>query len=147
MPDSIARNRPRDIVGEEALLRDTPGSLAPSAWPVLLRVAASATDGSPLDAGRLPGETDGWTALAAEAEAHGLVPLAHACLGPHRVRIPEATMQQLDALVLRNRVWHRERMVALSEILEALRQASIDTIVLKGAALAWTIYPSPAMRP
>ncbi len=56
-------------------------------------------------------------------------------------------MQQLDALMLRHRLWHRERTVVLAEILEAFRRAAIDTIVLKGAALAWTIYPSPALRP
>ena len=44
-------------------------------------------------------------------------------------------------------LWHRERTVVLAEVLEAFQRASIDTIVLKGAALAWTIYPSPALRP
>lgn len=56
-------------------------------------------------------------------------------------------MQQLDALMLRHLLWHRERTVVLAEVLEAFRRASIDTIVLKGAALAWTIYPSPSLRP
>lgn len=56
-------------------------------------------------------------------------------------------MQQLEALMLRHRLWHRERTGVVEEVLEAFKRASIDTIVLKGAALAWTIYPSPALRP
>ena len=110
-------------------------------------MAASAVDGSPLDTRRIPVDAVGWAALAADAEAHGLAPLAHFCLGPHRDATPEATMQQLDALMLRHRLWHRERTAVLADILEAFQRASIDTIVLKGAALAWTIYPSPALRP
>ena len=56
-------------------------------------------------------------------------------------------MQQLDALVLRHRLWHKERTVVLAEVLDGFERASMDTIVLKGAALGWTIYPSPALRP
>ena len=56
-------------------------------------------------------------------------------------------MQQLDALVLRHRAVAQRANRRLAEILEAFQRASIDAIVLKGAALAWTIYPSPALRP
>jgi hypothetical protein len=110
-------------------------------------VAASAVDGSSIDSRPIPADPDGWAALAADAEAHGLAPLARLSLEPHRHAFPEATMQQLDALVLRHLLWHRERTIVLAEVLEAFQRASIDTIVLKGAALAWTIYPAPAMRP
>jgi hypothetical protein len=56
-------------------------------------------------------------------------------------------MQQLEALTLRHRLLHRERTIALAEILRAFERASIDTIVLKGIALAWSIYASPVLRP
>ena len=145
MQDPIVQEHPRDIAAAQAR-PEARVSFRPSTWTVLLRVAASAVDGSSIDTRHIPVDT-GWAALAADAEAHGLAPLAHLCLGPHRDATPEATMQQLDALMLRHRLWHRERTVVLADVLEAFQRASIDAIVLKGAALAWTIYASPALRP
>ena len=78
-------------------------SFPASTWTLLLRVAAAAVDGSSLDHRAIPFDAIGWATLAADAEGHGLAPLAHFCLGPHRDALPEATMQQLDALVLRHR--------------------------------------------
>jgi len=147
MQDPIVRERPRDITAEQAHPLEAHESFRPSTWTLLLRVAASAVAGSSIEPRAVPVDTSGWAALASDAEAHGLAPLARFCLGPHRQATPEATIQQLDALMLRHLLWHRERTAVLAEVLEAFQRASIDTIVLKGAALAWTIYPSPALRP
>ena len=120
----------------------------PSAnWTLLLHVARAAVDGSSLDHRAIPFDAIGWATLASDAEGHGLAPLAHVCLLPHRDAVPEATMQQLEALVLRHRGRHRERTIVLAEILQAFERSSIEALVLKGAALAWSIYPSPALRP
>jgi hypothetical protein len=121
--------------------------LSSSTWPLLLRVAAAAIDSSTVNVDGISSDDIRWAILAGAAEAHGLAPLAHVCLQPQRPAVPESTMQQLEALVLRHRIWHRERTVALEEILQAFEAASIDAIVLKGAALAWAIYPAPALRP
>jgi hypothetical protein len=114
---------------------------------LLLRVAESAVQSSPITLSGFGVDHVAWVTLAGTAEAHGLAPLAHACLLAHRHAVPAATMQQLEALVLRHRTWQRERTLALEEILEAFQKTSIDAVVLKGAALAWTTYPSPALRP
>jgi hypothetical protein len=121
--------------------------LSSSTWTLLLRVAAAAIDSSPVNVDGISSDEIGWAVLAGAAEAHGLAPLAHVCLQPQRPAVPGSTLQQLEALVLRHRTWHRERTVALEEILQAFEATSIDAIVLKGAALAWTIYPTPALRP
>ena len=147
MQDPIVQDHPRDFAAERIFSPEAHPSFQPSTWTLLLRVAASAIDGSPIDSRSGTVDHSGWSTLASDAEAHGLAPLAHFCLGPHRGTVPEATMQQLDALTLRHRLWHRERTSVLAEILGAFQRASIDTIVLKGAAVAWTIYPSPALRP
>jgi hypothetical protein len=123
------------------------GSFQSFTWTLLLRVARAAVEGSPIDPCAIPFDDVGWVTLAADAEVHGLAPLAHVCLQPHRHAAPEATMQQLEALALRHRMWHRERTIALAEILQAFERVSIDAVVLKGAALAWSIYASPALRP
>jgi hypothetical protein len=147
MQDPTVREHPRDIAASRAYPPDAEVSFRSSTWTLLLRVAAVAIDGSSIDPRCLPDDPSAWATLASDAEAHGLAPLAHFCLGPHRCATPEATMQQLDALILRHRLWHRERAIVLTEVLQAFDRASIDTIVLKGAALAWTIYPSPVLRP
>jgi hypothetical protein len=123
------------------------GSLQSSTWALLLRIARAAVEGLSIDLSAIPPDAVGWVTLASAAETHGLAPLAQVCLQPHRHAAPEATMQQLEALALRHRVWHRERTIALAEILPAFAAASIDAVVLKGAALAWSVYPSPALRP
>ena len=118
-----------------------------STWTMLLGVAAAAVDSSTIGPDSLTGDDIGWAMLAGTAEAHGLAPLAHACFRANRDACPAATMRQLDALVLRHRIWHRERTAALEEILQQFDAASIDAVVLKGAALAWMIYPAPELRP
>jgi hypothetical protein len=123
------------------------GAFPSSTWPLLLRIARAAIDEVSIDRSSIPVNAIGWATLASDADAHGLSPLADLWLKPHREAIPQATMQQLDALALRDRVRQRERTIALAEILQAFERASIDAIVLKGAALAWIIYASPALRP
>lgn len=123
------------------------GSFRNSTWTTLLAVAKAAVEDSAIDVSSVPIDAIGWATLAADAEAHGLAPLTHVCLQSQRHVAPEATMQQLEALSLRHRMWHRERTIALAEILQAFERTSIDVLVLKGAAMAWSIYPSPALRP
>ena len=118
-----------------------------STWPLLLGVVRASVEGLTIDPSAIPFHDIGWATVASDAEAHGLAPLAHLCLQPHRHAAPEATMQQLEALALRHRMWHRERTIALAEILQVFERASIHVIVLKGAALAWSIYAAPALRP
>ena len=154
MPDPVFEEGPilphtrNDELGAQPLrsLQDHE-SFPSSTWTLLLRVARAAVEGSSIDPCANPVDVVGWVTLAAHAEAHGLAPLAHRSLQPHRHVAPEATMQQLEALALRHRMRHRERTIALTEILQTFERVSIDLLVLKGAALAWSIYASPAVRP
>ncbi len=114
---------------------------------MLVAVARAAIGGSILDADQVVLDAADWEMLAGEAEASRLAPLVHASLEPHRGSVPESAMRQIDALALRHHVWHRARTAALVEILRTLERMSIDALVFKGGALAWTIYPSPALRP
>jgi hypothetical protein len=76
-----------------------------------------------------------------------MAPLVDNYLARHPSGVPAAVGQQLRALALRHAAWHRVRTVALSEMLDAFARQSIESLLLKGAALAWMIYPSPALRP
>jgi len=88
-----------------------------------------------------------WPRLPSDADAHQLAPLLEWLTRGTESSVPLAVRTQLRALVLRQAAWHRVRTAAATEILDALARSSIPTLVLKGAALAWTIYPSPALRP
>jgi hypothetical protein len=109
----------------------------------LLRVARCAVDEMPFRSADL-GE---WHRLPFDADSQHLAPLLEWLAGGPDSSVPEPARTQLRALVLRQAAWHRARTAAASEILDALEQCSIRTLVLKGGALAWTIYPSPALRP
>jgi hypothetical protein len=109
----------------------------------LLRVVRSASGDLPF---HLPNDHE-WPRLPTDADAHHLAPLLEWLVRDVESSVPPAVRAQLHALVLRQTAWHRVRTAAATEILDALERSSIRTIVLKGSALAWTIYPSPALRP
>jgi len=87
-----------------------------------------------------------WERLPYDAEAAHLAPLLDAWLSEHDHDAPDQVVRQLKALRLRHLAWHRARTRALLDVLDAFERLSIEAIVLKGAALAWTIYPSPYLR-
>jgi hypothetical protein len=109
----------------------------------LLRVVRCACDDLPFQ----PPDDGEWPRLPSDADAHHLAPLLEWVTRSAESSVPPPVRAQLHALVLRQTAWHRARTAAASEILDALERSSIRTLVLKGAALAWTIYPSPALRP
>lgn len=87
-----------------------------------------------------------WDSWVQHAEQHGLSPLAYAHL--HRCpELPEQVRLALRALALRHRHANRVRFDVLAEILDAFAARRIETVVLKGAALAHTLYPEPGLRP
>lgn len=100
------------------------------------------------------GDRDAWLAindrdpgrLAQEAERHGLVPLLseraaalHVPASPLVLDLRRRAMRDATADVLRER--------ALVEALEALAAQGIRALVMKGADLAYSIYPRPDLRP
>src|SRR5262249_54550796 len=109
----------------------------------LLRIVRSASRDLPFQS---PDDHE-WPRLPSDAEAHHLAPLLEWLTRDAESSVPRAVRAQLRALTLRQTAWHRARTAAATEVLDALERRSIRTLVLKGAALAWTIYPSPALRP
>ena len=97
--------------------------------------------------GALARRVEDWSDLASKAEAHGLAPLLHQHLNRAGVRLPADTRRQLLALTIRHRRRNDIYSVVLGEILDAFSAAGIDTVVLKGAALAHVLYPAVGLRP
>jgi hypothetical protein len=113
----------------------------------LIRVAQAAIRDEPIDSSSLALDAAAWEAFVDVADVHQLAPLARAGFAADPIGVPIAARHRLDVLVLRHRAWQRARVAMLAEILDALDRASIAPLVLKGAALAWMIYPSPDLRP
>jgi len=88
-----------------------------------------------------------WAALPAQAESQGLAPLLYTHLHRAGVSLPPEVKQQLQGLYLRHRRAAQIRTALLAEILSAYQAAGIEVLVLKGAALAYLIYPEAGLRP
>jgi hypothetical protein len=87
-----------------------------------------------------------WAEVPAPAEAQGLGPLLYWHLRAADVLPPPAVKRELQALYLRHQHANQVRFRALAEILTAFEAEGIPARVLKGAALAWLIYPEPGLR-
>jgi hypothetical protein len=88
-----------------------------------------------------------WAEIPSQAETQGLGPLLYTHLRAAGVRLAPGVKQQLQGLYLRHRRANQVRIRALGEILEAYEVVGIQTLVLKGAALAHLVYPEPGLRP
>jgi len=87
-----------------------------------------------------------WAEVPAQAETQGLGPLLYWHLKAAGISPPLAIKRELQSLYLRHRHANQVRSRALVEILTAFEAEGIPARVLKGAALAWLIYPEPGLR-
>jgi hypothetical protein len=89
----------------------------------------------------LRGEEFQWPALTPHEVStlveHGVAPLLYRAAG-----VPE-----LRAHAIRAAAVEPLRAHDLADVLESLGKRGIETLILKGAALAYEIYPSPELRP
>jgi hypothetical protein len=89
-----------------------------------------------------------WERLLALAAKHRLLPLLYTRLQElDGARIPEAVMVRAQSAYyasLRSNVLLQHE---LAQIVGSLHEEGVEVIVLKGGALAWTVYASPALRP
>jgi hypothetical protein len=83
-----------------------------------------------------PGDIDPGI-LRRAALYHGLAPLLHAQTGSDLFR-PETRARAL---------WEMTHQRFLTHLLDVMSQADIAVVVFKGTALAYELYPAPALRP
>ncbi len=88
-----------------------------------------------------------WERLIHRAEFHGLGPLTYTHLKNIAGGMPTGAQQALKALFIRHRRANAVRAQVLSQILSFFTQENLPVILLKGAALAFQIYPQPGLRP
>jgi hypothetical protein len=89
-----------------------------------------------------------WERLAEETEFHGvtplLAPMIMACGPPSGV--PDLARRIFFALASRQRRATAAREVAIDRLLEAFGAVDVPMLLLKGAALAHSLYASPELR-
>lgn len=88
-----------------------------------------------------------WDLLPEMAEVNGLGPLVYTHLKAAGVVPPLSCHRELKGLYIRHRHANAVRERAVCEILDAYESSGINTLVLKGGALAYLIYPEPGLRP
>ena len=90
-----------------------------------------------------------WQAIVGRVEQYGLTPLFYANLTRHTDggQIPGPILQQLRERSRYHALLNMNRYLKLQSVLQALQQAAIPVVVLKGAALAPLVYQDISHRP
>lgn len=90
-----------------------------------------------------------WVSVIAAAEANGVAPLLYAAIkksGREDDLLAEC-IERLRIAYLRSDTANWQALQILQSLLADFDRAAIPVVVLKGGALATTLYPEPALRP
>ena len=88
-----------------------------------------------------------WDYFLEVANYHGICPLLYYNLVKSNKHVPAKVLKHLREKYYLNTIRNELFYDELGQILEALRDANIEVIVLKGAVLAETIYQEKGLRP
>jgi hypothetical protein len=89
-----------------------------------------------------------WETLLATADAEDLLPaLGHVAAALPAPGLPAGVRERLERALMTARARHLVMTAELARVLRGCRAAGLPVIVLKGPALAETVYPEPALRP
>jgi hypothetical protein len=98
---------------------------------------------------RLVDDPVNWSTLVGFAESEGIAPLLHGHLRRLHLlgRLPSEAWTRLTTIA--NSVWGMNAALTehWAEATTALERAGVETMTLKGIALAHTVYPEPGLRP
>lgn len=95
----------------------------------------------------LLGRRPDWDKLLALASRHGVMPLLYRSIGQVDKRaVPQEWMAKLRAMYMQNAARNIRMNMELLRILDALKEADIKAVPLKGPVLAQTVYGDVALR-
>jgi hypothetical protein len=98
----------------------------------------------------LPGQDESFAATFLEhAEHHGVLPLLHHVFHlrpPQDLGWPTAVLEACREKAIAHTMWEMQHQHLLGHVLNALSAAGIKPVLIKGVVLAYTLYPSPAVR-
>jgi len=82
--------------------------------------------------------------LIGQAEVHGVLALLHGCAG--RSGWPPALLDELRSRAIQRAIWELGHQQVLSQTLAALAGIGVQPVMIKGTALAYSLYADPALR-
>lgn len=90
-----------------------------------------------------------WEQVTALAHDHGTIPILVNVIqhAPWRSAIPREPLARMELMATATALKNDALLNALGPVVSALARAGIEPIVLKGPALARTLYDDPALRP
>jgi len=93
--------------------------------------------------------TEQWAELLDVLRSSWAIPLVYRKIGslPSQCRPPEPITDEMRQAFLFGRVRSLHMEGQLREIIKAFKEEGVRVLVLRGPALAWSLYPDPAMRP
>jgi len=92
---------------------------------------------------------DEWSSLLNFLRANWMIPFTYRKIGslPPERRPPETITDEMRQAFLVSVVRSLYMETQLQEIIEAFRERDVRVLILRGPALAFSLYPDPAMRP
>jgi hypothetical protein len=92
---------------------------------------------------------DEWSSLLNFLRSNWIIPFVYRKIGslPPECRPPETITDEMRQAFLVSVVRSLQMERQLREIVEAFKQDGVRVLVLRGPALAFSLYPDPAMRP
>ncbi len=88
-----------------------------------------------------------WDSFLRMAKAEGVAPLLYHAMTRSAFQPPETTRLRLQTNYYETAAFNQVILTEKERVTRSLNDIGIPVIVLKGAALATTIYPDPALRP
>ena len=90
-----------------------------------------------------------WSDLLVHLSYHGIIPLIYWQITqfPAELRPPEMIIARMREIFLKNNIYYQILVRQLRVIQDAFEKQGIHSLVFKGLALAWTVYPDFATRP
>ncbi|HSI55587.1 MAG TPA: nucleotidyltransferase family protein [Ramlibacter sp.] len=92
-----------------------------------------------------PGGDAASQAVLAVAEIHGIDALLHQQLAG-RPDWPDGLLRTLRGRAMQGAMWELHHQQVMNQTLAALHDAGVHPILIKGTALAYSIYPDPMLR-
>jgi hypothetical protein len=93
--------------------------------------------------------TEQWGELLEVLRANWAIPMVYRKIGslPQECHPPETIADEMRQAFLFSRVRSLRMEIQLQKIIEGFQEEGVRVLVLRGPALAWSLYPDPAMRP
>lgn len=88
-----------------------------------------------------------WSLVPKTAADHQIGPLLYWHLKEYGINYPQDIRRALAAMYTRQKAIAAAQAQTLAEIIKTFTVAGIDSVVIKGGALAHVIYPQPGLRP